>query len=371
MYTSRIKKRLAVSCTAVVVLTTAGSIAYAATHDNPENQSGVSAELRTDTGASAWWANGRFIVKSESGATGDWKLQFDLSAGTYQNNRPDIVDAKQEGKRVTLTPKGEGGKAQTWGTEIGFGLSGDGKQVPKVEGCSINGTDVKGCSSGDETPEPTPTPTDPETPAGPTAPENDRSFAMDHASIHVMWKRSEPSASIKEYEVYKDGALAVTRAGNLSPMVNILDLKPDTAYKFKVRAKDNAGKFADSAEFEVRTLAESKPDDPTTPPPPPGNGDSPADFKVNQSSYSDAGRTLRNLDVEWKQQAGVERFEVQVNGKTTTLYFAPDAFDKSGLVRQPLPIGEAKSGASFKVKVRAWVNGHWSDFTNEQTVTIR
>ncbi|WP_411146268.1 fibronectin type III domain-containing protein, partial [Streptomyces sp. x-80] len=255
MITPSLKRRLSVSCAAVVLASGAGSLAYAATGDQEDRalKSAVSAELKMDPTSSQWSAAGRFILKAQDKEVTDFNLQFDVTKGTFRNNRPDIVESKQEGRHVTLTPKA-GTVIPTWATELSFNISGDGSdsEVPKVESCSIDGTDVGGCSSASAA--------DTESP---TAPADNRSFVISHDTVHVMWTKSTDNVGVDKYEIHQDDELVKTVGSNVL-MTNIEGLEADTTYKFKVRALDKAGNASPfSPDIELRTKSEeAKPEGP-------------------------------------------------------------------------------------------------------------
>ncbi|MGI5479925.1 fibronectin type III domain-containing protein [Streptomyces lavendofoliae] len=103
----------------------------------------------------------------------------------------------------------------------------------------------------------------PSTPAGVTA------QAGSATSVHVMWERSTDDKAVTGYEVLHEGRkVAAVPAGRT--MVDVERLKPSTAYRFTVRARDAAGNLsAPSAAVPVTTPA-SAPDDTTPPTRPPG-----------------------------------------------------------------------------------------------------
>lgn len=135
---------IALACTGALLVAGAGSLAYAQS-SGPADGDAVSAVLHTDPGGSAWWTGGRFTLRSDRTPNPDWQLRFTVAHGRYVNSRPDLVDVEQRGGQVTLTPR-SGYVARTPGTEVGFGLQGDGTARPAITGCSLNGRAVQGCA---------------------------------------------------------------------------------------------------------------------------------------------------------------------------------------------------------------------------------
>lgn len=89
------------------------------------------------------------------------------------------------------------------------------------------------------------------------------------SSVHVMWNRAGEDSGVAGYEVYQDGSL-VGEVGAEEHMTDILDLEPETLYRFTVRALDGSGnRSADSAAVSVTTLSADT-DDSEPPAAPPG-----------------------------------------------------------------------------------------------------
>ncbi|WP_116209222.1 fibronectin type III domain-containing protein [Streptomyces olivoreticuli] len=218
------RKRIVLTCAAVAVGLGALAIPLTA---SAGSETDLSTTCRLADGATKWWATGKFALRNEGNAYAkDWKLEFELSEGQATIDNPWAFDLRQKGKHVTVTPIEDRGNIPARGERtVSVGINPSGKAVPRITGCTLGGSDSGG----------------PEDTTPPTAPVESGSFVVDHRTVHVMWKPSTDSGSgVDKYEILQDGKLVKTVGSDLT-MTNIEQLKPDTTYRFKVRAVDAAG----------------------------------------------------------------------------------------------------------------------------------
>ncbi|MEW2625869.1 fibronectin type III domain-containing protein [Streptomyces sp. NPDC048106] len=76
----------------------------------------------------------------------------------------------------------------------------------------------------------------------PGAPTGVTAQAGSATTVHVMWNAVPDGTGIRSYEVYRGGTKAVEVPG-AERMVDVIGLRPSTAYAFTVRARDSAGRL--------------------------------------------------------------------------------------------------------------------------------
>lgn len=248
------KRRAAIIAGAAVLAVAIPSAAFAA---NAASAAPLEGKLTIDT-SSTWYAGGQFVLKNTTTDKQDWKLQFTVPEGTFQNSSSWSVDAEIVGDRVTLTPK-NGALAAGQSEYISFGVSGDGSGAISVEGCDLNGASVDGCSAGGGE-------EDAEKPCTPTKLTAD---AVDSSTIHVMWEHSTDNVAVAGYRIYQDGVLAKELPGNMR-MTNITGLAAGTSYDYEVEAFDAAGNLSDRTEVVTGTTAGEPVEDTEAPTAPTG-----------------------------------------------------------------------------------------------------
>ncbi|MET7519189.1 fibronectin type III domain-containing protein [Streptomyces sp. NPDC005480] len=88
-----------------------------------------------------------------------------------------------------------------------------------------------------------------------TAPAGVTAQAGSATSVHVMWSRPEGDADVKGYTVYR-GSTKVKEVPGEQHMVDVVGLRPRSAYTFSVRAEDTDGTLGPlSAKVPVTTPA--------------------------------------------------------------------------------------------------------------------
>ncbi|MGZ7445237.1 glycosyl hydrolase family 18 protein [Paenibacillus sp. TH7-28] len=119
---------------------------------------------------------------------------------------------------------------------------------------------IKDCPNGSIDPQPEPEPGRDTTP--PTAPGQLRVTGAAPKSISLAWDASTDNVGVAGYTVaYGTGSINVTETS-----ATITGLSPDTAYTFKVTARDAAGNVSAAASVQGKTTAEENPGDGETRP---------------------------------------------------------------------------------------------------------
>ncbi|MGW5115894.1 fibronectin type III domain-containing protein [Streptomyces noursei] len=303
----------------------------------------VNASCRIADGATKWWATGNMVVRNTGDAHAkSWKLEFDLSEGQAVIHDPWTFQLRQKGKHVIVTPvENRGGIPAKGQRKVDLGINPAGKGVPRVSGCSVDGTDSSGT---------------PEDATAPTAPVEKGSYVVDHRSVHLMWEASQGSGSgsgsgsgVDTYEVFQDDKLAKT-VGNGMTMANVEGLKPSTTYRFKIRAVDTAGNRSDfSREVSLTTHAAS------------GN-----DTQKPVIPKKLEGEAVGPNQVSLRWQAATD--DIAIAGYR--IYRNGTKVQESGPEATSAVVGELSPNTAYRFKVTAFDgSGKESDPTDEITVT--
>ncbi|GFZ31506.1 hypothetical protein CSC2_20320 [Clostridium zeae] len=97
----------------------------------------------------------------------------------------------------------------------------------------------------------------------PTSPTNVSLVSKSIGSISISWTASTDNIAVSGYEVYRDGVKVAAVADNVTSYTDT-GLAPNTAYKYTVKAKDQADNLSDeSSELSVTTDIDNTP--PTNP----------------------------------------------------------------------------------------------------------
>jgi PKD repeat protein len=96
----------------------------------------------------------------------------------------------------------------------------------------------------------------------PSAPANLDAHATDSDSIHLSWDASTDNVGVTGYEVYRDGALLTTLAGDVTSYTDE-PVQIETAYDYTVRATDLLDNRSDASNTASVTIPDST--NPTTP----------------------------------------------------------------------------------------------------------
>ncbi|MEU3844579.1 fibronectin type III domain-containing protein [Streptomyces sp. NPDC028635] len=103
--------------------------------------------------------------------------------------------------------------------------------------------------------------------AVPGAPAGVTATAGSSTSVHVMWNAVSAADGVRAYEVYRDRAkVADVPAGE--HMVDVVRLRPATAYVFSVRARDRAGRLGPPSREVTATTPAATAADRSAPTPP-------------------------------------------------------------------------------------------------------
>ncbi|MER5564118.1 fibronectin type III domain-containing protein [Streptomyces sp. NPDC002506] len=222
-------------------------------------QEGLTAKLEMG-GSTTWWSSGAFnLANQTSSPAADWTLEFDTSAGKAQVNSSWTATGAQDGRHVTIKATRHGTVPNGGKQRIEFGIQGDGKDVPEISGCKLNGESFP-CKGGDETDrEP------------PTAPTKLTGQAQKDGTIRLGWGASHDNRAVVNYEVFDKGKKIYATAADRTDAVLTKEnagIKPNTPYELTVKAVDGAGNVsAASNVLKVTTGAAPAPDNepPTAP----------------------------------------------------------------------------------------------------------
>ncbi|WP_438297451.1 fibronectin type III domain-containing protein [Streptomyces sp. HUAS TT7] len=222
-------------------------------------QEGLTAKMEMG-GSTTWWSSGSFnLANRTSSPAADWTLEFDTSAGKAQVNSTWTASGAQEGRHVTIKSTAHGTVPAGGKQRIEFGIQGDGKKVPEISGCKLNGESFP-CKGDDETDrEP------------PTAPTKLTGQAQKDGTVKLGWGASHDNKGVVNYEVFDKGKKIFATAADRTDAVLTKEnagIKPNTAYELTVKAVDGAGNVSPASNaVKVTTGAGPAPDDqaPTAP----------------------------------------------------------------------------------------------------------
>ena len=136
----------------------------------------------------------------------------------------------------------------------------------------------------------------------PGAPRGVTAEAGSATSVHVMWNAVAASQGIDRYEVYR-GTTKVKDVPGDEHMVDVIRLRPGTAYVFTVRARDTEGRLGPPSQEVRATTPASGPADRTAP-------SAPGDVR---------GRAVgsRSVQLSWsaaKDDRGVVSYDIHQGG---------------------------------------------------------
>ncbi|WP_169743918.1 glycosyl hydrolase [Deinococcus misasensis] len=183
--------------------------------------------------------------------------------------------------------------------------------------------------------------------SAPTVPAGLTSPSKTSTSVNLSWTGSSDNCGVSAYEVYQNGALKTTVSGTTA---SITGLTANTAYTFKVRAKDAAGNLsAFTADLSVTTSAPNPCDTDATAPTTPG-------------ALSNPSKTDTSLSLSWgasSDTCGVSAYEVYQNGVL-----------KATVTSTSTTITGLTANTSYLFKVRAKdAKGNLSPFNTEVSYT--
>ncbi|MEV0648791.1 cellulose binding domain-containing protein [Phytomonospora sp. NPDC050363] len=194
------------------------------------------------------WASGytgRYTI-TNTGTTpiSAWNVVFTLPSGTTVGSYWDALVTNNGSGRYTAVNREYNGTIAPGGTAA-FGWVSAGAGAPAS--CTLNGADCGGAPPGDDTTPPS-VPTG-LTVAGPTG-----------NSLTVSWSPStDNSGTVAAYELSRDNGAPVAVSGTSTVVTG---LAQNTAYAFKVRAKDSAG---NASAYSAAVSGRTNTDDPVPP----------------------------------------------------------------------------------------------------------
>ncbi|MQY14776.1 hypothetical protein SRB5_49520 [Streptomyces sp. RB5] len=165
---------------------------------------------------------GLYTITNNSTTTlSTWKVEFDLPSGTSVGAYWDALHSGSGSHHAFTNREYNGNLAPGASATFGWMSSGTGSPV----NCTLNGAP---CDGGPTEPDTTP----------PTVPSGVTVGSATGSSLTVRWTASTDNDEIAGYEVSRDGGTPVAVTGTAYTATG---LTANTAYAFRVRAKDAAG----------------------------------------------------------------------------------------------------------------------------------
>ncbi|MFF4737314.1 fibronectin type III domain-containing protein [Streptomyces sp. NPDC001262] len=293
-----------------------------------------------------WWSNAAFVLKNgTSSAKKDWTLEFEVSAGTVQVNSSWTTSAEQQDRHVVLKPTEHGAVAAGARQRIDLGIQGDGKAVPEITGCKLDGEPFS-CGGKDDGPDT----------EAPTAPGNLTGKAETNGTISLKWSPSTDNRKVVFYEVFDKGKKIFATSGDVTEALLTAQnagIRPEQRYDLSVKAVDAAGNVSTpSNRITVTTPADT------------GGDHRPPTAPTSLEAKATGATTAR---LTWKKATGtaspVAGYRVYQKGVAEPVRTTgPDTLDAD--------IAGLKASTAYAFTVKAFdAKGNVSPASNEATVT--
>ncbi|MEE1927099.1 fibronectin type III domain-containing protein [Streptomyces sp. TRM 70351] len=190
----------------------------------------------------------------------------------------------------------------------------------------------------------------------PTRPDGLTARADGSRAATLTWQEASDDTGVTSYDVLQSGTRIHSVTGD-STSALITGLRPETAYRFTVQARDAAGNVSPASPAAALTTAAGS-----------GGGESTAPDGFRAVADEDG----QHLELSWvPPDTGVRtsEYEIHLDGKfATTLVWDTSASEER--VTHRLHVG-GEPGTRHTVKIRAKLpDGHWGGFTPERTVTM-
>jgi chitinase len=263
---------------------------------------------------------GQVVVKAGTSALSGWTVEFDLPAGTGIGSAWE-ADMTRTGDHYRFVNRHYNGSVPA-GATTAFGFNGAGPGAPL--NCTVNGSPCDGSSGQPDT-------VAPSVPGGLTAGD------PTSTSVPLSWSAANDNVGVTAYEVFVNGQ--TTPAGTTpSTSFTVGGLHPDTAYTFRVRARDAAGNVsALSASVSATTDEQGGP----------GPGGKRKVGYFTQWGVYDRAYHVKNLDTSGSA------------AKLTHINYAFGNIDSSGRCFQVNQLGQGDAWADYQRRLTAdlTVNG--------------
>ncbi|MEB3961559.1 fibronectin type III domain-containing protein [Streptomyces kunmingensis] len=193
--------------------------------------------------------------------------------------------------------------------------------------------------------------------SAPSRPEGLRGHVDGGRAVTLSWRKAADDRSVVSYDIYQ-GTTKIHSVGGTQTRALLTGLRPGTAYKFSVRARDAADNVSAASDPVRLTTARGKNE---------GPGTAPDDFRATTRRADGA----YYIDLAWtppETGGEVPAYQVFLDGEQATTVMwgesaPPDAAKYSFYIGKD-------AGARHRVKIRGQLpDGTWGAFSPERTVT--
>ncbi|NEB76237.1 fibronectin type III domain-containing protein, partial [Streptomyces sp. SID14478] len=176
-------------------------------------------------------------------------------------------------------------------------------------------------------------------------------------AVTLSWQGSKDDKAVVSYDVYQ-GTTKIHSVGGARTRALLTGLRPGTAYKFSVRARDAADNVSPASDTVRLSTAQGKDE---------GPGTSPEDFRASTRRADGA----YYIDLAWTPPdtgGDVPAYQVFLDGRQATTVVWGESAPAHGATYS-FYIG-TDAGARHRVKIRAQLpDGTWGAFSAERAVT--
>ncbi|WP_234018922.1 MULTISPECIES: fibronectin type III domain-containing protein [unclassified Streptomyces] len=195
--------------------------------------------------------------------------------------------------------------------------------------------------------------------SAPSRPTGLRGAADGGRSVSLSWRKATDDKGVVSYDIYQGTTKIHSVPGNRTEAL-LTGMRPGTAYRFSVRARDAADNTSPASETVRLTTAKGGDE---------GPGTAPSDFRA-AARHSDKAYYI---DLTWtppRTGGEVPAYQVYLDGKQATTVVWGDSAPKDA-AKYSFYIG-TEAGARHRVKIRGQLpDGTWGAFSPERTVTTR
>ncbi|MEV1021037.1 fibronectin type III domain-containing protein [Streptomyces sp. NPDC050264] len=195
--------------------------------------------------------------------------------------------------------------------------------------------------------------------SAPSRPTGLRGHVDGGRAVSLTWRKASDDKGIVSYDIYQ-GSTKIHSVAGTQTRALLTGLRPGTAYRFGVRARDAADNVSPAGETLRLTTAQGKDE---------GPGTAPDDFRATTRRADGA----YYIDLAWTPPdtgGDVPAYQVFLDGRqATTVMWGGSA--PSGAAKYSFYIGK-DAGARHRVRIRAQLpDGTWGAFSPERAVTTR